>query len=160
MASSAAARTNERIYAARLQLAAYRRAIDEQQAPINALQVAFGEAVIFQLQASYRAYLAELGRQYNAPESVYQCVAELASAGISGAEVNELVSLEQHSWLAELLAAQVGNAPNNIRYQARAELQFVDVSGVGDSYDPELLTVWLSALKALIDNQRQHFIEW
>lgn len=141
----------------------------EGQGSNRLLVLALSQSVVFQLEATYRFYLREVGATYKCrePEQI-NCVDELIHAletmGKNPAEASELANLEQQkgSWLWELLSAyrQMMRGPSEqVSQNSPIALVQVDNERDAEELNAELLSAWREAFHEVVERHRQHMLE-
>lgn len=158
---------NQRLYFASLHLDWMKAEIAKQQISRSDINQALGESVAIHLVMAYRCYLKELAVAYQLPVKPLQSAAQLAgclcSEGMESAECHELLALERGGdWLSMLLA-EVGllegeSEPETPLTQSAGDIKFRAVKASALTH--ESLTAIYTALRALIEKQRNHLEEW
>jgi len=105
--SSARAQANQKLYLAKIQLAAWQRALAAREVAAATLTQAFLPAVRQHLLGAYGWFLLAVSGQEQLPGEPPRCCAELpaiaAGMAVPG-EIREFEQLETSGWLAALLA--------------------------------------------------------
>jgi hypothetical protein len=145
--SSARAQANHRLYLAKIQLAAWRRALDEQEVAASTLTQAFQPAVQQHLRSAYGYFLLAISGCEDSTAEPPGCCDELPPVppgrSIPG-EIREFQQLELGGWLAELLAQP---APGPLGERSRDNL----ASPVAARSGPETAAHWIQQLERLFD---------
>lgn len=147
---------NQTLYLARIQLAAWQRALDEQVIPVRTLAQAFAPAVRSHLLDAYGWFLLTIIGVPDIPSRPPSCCAELPPVPVGKSlpgEIHELVQVERGGWIGEM----------------QAELPPPAVGAVSPgnllACGPELpdlatMTAWANALEALFDRMGDSLDEY
>ena len=167
--ASAASRTLQKLYSARLLLQHFEQA-DQQDELVRAAYIAaHSDAVVFHLQGALQALLYEIAETARLPEGVWMSAAELKQSAESQGRVlpqlNRILELENDSfsWLSQLnrryRACWLPQAAVRDVEPAESAAQLIPVARPSDS-DREQLVLWLEQLQQLIQELRQTMQEF
>ncbi|HSG61917.1 MAG TPA: DUF6586 family protein [Pseudomonadales bacterium] len=152
------AQTNHQLYLAKLMLQDLQRKLREGLHPESVLLDAWGQAVVWHLQAAYRALVKELAdkAKQDLPHVLLALDGnDLAAIDALPAELRELADLKRRSWLGQLLVAD--------RDQPMQTALVVDPLALREVsqhyFGVDELTMWFSAFDGLIDRFRETTIE-
>ncbi len=159
MATRLGAQTNHHLYLAKLLLQDLQRKLQAGEMAETLLLDAWGQAVVWHLQDTFQALIAELAEK--AKRDLDTVVQVLESDDVDAidqlpAELRELQDLCRRGWLRDLLGAsreQVQGAVQNIDPLALREVS-------QQHYGSEELSAWFVAFDALIDRFRETTIEY
>ena len=145
--SSTRAQANHRLYLAKIQLAAWRRALAGQEVAASTLTQAFQPAVEQHLRSAYGCFLLAVSGCQDSTAEPPGCCDELPPVppgrSIPG-EIREFQQLELSGWLADLLAQP---APGQPSARSRDNL----ASPVAARSGPETAAHWIQQLELLFD---------
>ena len=168
--ASAASRTMQKLYSARLLLQHFDNADQQDECIRPAYISAHTDAVVFHLQAAVQAFLYEIAETARLPQGVWFTASDLQTVaeaqGCVLPHLNRLLELEKDSfsWLSQL----------NRRYQAcwlpeksstaRPEVAEAGAQLIALTEDPvseqQQLNAWLEQLQAFIRDLRQTMQEF
>ena len=159
MATRLGAQTNHHLYLAKLLLQDLQRKLQAGEMVESLLLDAWGQAVVWHLQDTYHALVAELAEKAKRDLSAVQLVLEgddVDAIDQLPAELRELQDLSRRGWLRGLLDAS--------REQSQGTAQTVDPLALREvsqqHFGSEELKSWFAAFDALIDRFRETTIEY
>lgn len=162
MASSLSAITNHNLHLAKLLLVQLNQQLLSEPSKEALLLDAFGQAVVWHLQRSVHALVAELAdRARLAPELAMQRVFENQHGDIDSlpAELREVAVLQRDAWLGQLMTAE--RVETYSKPSHKSDVSLVVVHSVADNYfGIEELRSWFSHFDALLDRFRETTVEW
>lgn len=152
------AQTNHQLYLAKLMLQDLQQKLRDTKHPETILLDAWGQSVVWHLQAAYRALVNELADKAKRDVTSVQHLLDAPEASESDllpAELRELADLKRRGWLGQLLAAN--------RDQPIQSVQAVDplaLRTVPEQYfGIDELKYWFTAFDSLIDRFRETTVE-
>lgn len=168
------ARTNQKLYFARLHLDQLKAAQSSTSWSKHALIESFNESILFHLASAYSVFLREIAEVYaldpRGVDSLDQLEAKLLDKGVETPEVGELRQLEAgDTWLSQMLAAYAAcwvaedqHSAQTQGHHSRSEIHVVQVNPdhAEDGEIARQLADWMDQLRGLLDRLRESMKEW